>query len=90
VERHLAYKLTLAQIAGELYVSPSTLSHMFKKEMGISLYQYITQKRLVLAHEQIERGVPPTAAYTVCGYTDYPSFYRAYVKMFGHSPRAKK
>ena len=90
VEEHLARKLSLAQIAGALYVSPSTLSHLFKREMGISLHQYITQKRLVLAHGQIERGVPPTAVFAACGYADYSSFYRAYVKMFARSPRVPK
>ncbi len=87
IEERLADKLSVAQLAGELYVSPSTLSHLFKKEMGISLYRYVTQKRLVCACAQIERGVPPTAVLAACGYADYSSFYRAYLKMFGHSPR---
>ena len=90
VERNLASKLTLAQIAGELYVSQSTLSHLFKREMGISLHRYITQKRLVCACEQIERGGAPSAVFSACGYADYSSFYRAYVKMFGLSPRISK
>lgn len=90
IEANLSGKLSVAQIAAQLYVSPSTLSHRFQKEMGISLYRYVTQKRLLLACEQIERGVAPTVACTACGYADYSSFYRAYVKMFARSPRTKK
>ena len=90
IEAHLADKLTLPQIASALYVSPSTLSHLFKRRMGISLHQYITQKRLVLAHEQIGGGAAPTAVFSAYGYADYSSFYKAYVKMFGHSPHSAK
>ena len=90
IEANLSDKLSVAQIAAQLYASPSTLSHRFQKEMGISLYRYITQKRLLLACEQIERGVASTAACAACGWADYSSFYRAYVKAFGHSPRKKQ
>ncbi len=90
IEANLSSKLSVAQIAAQLYVSPSTLSHRFQKEMGIPLYRYVTQKRLLLACEQIERGVAATPACAACGWADYSSFYRAYVKAFGCSPRAPK
>ena len=89
IEANLSDKLSVAQIAARLYVSHSTLSHCFQREMGISLYRYVTQKRLLLACEQIERGMAPTAACSACGWADYSSFYRAYVKAFGRSPGTK-
>ncbi|MBQ2742579.1 MAG: AraC family transcriptional regulator [Oscillospiraceae bacterium] len=33
---------------------------------------------------------PPTKIYLDCGYRDYASFYRAFVKMFGYPPSQTK
>ena len=56
------------------------------KELGISLYKYITEKRLIFANKLLEQGEKPTKIYVQCGYKDYPTFYKAYTKMFGKSP----
>ena len=47
---------------------------------------YLTVKRLVYARQRIEAGEPATHAYLACGFNDYSSFYRAYVKYFGTAP----
>lgn len=75
-------------IAREMNVSVSTLFHSFKKELGISVHRYIIEKRLIYAHKLISEGGKPTKIYLECGYNDYPTFYKAYLKMFGHTPSA--
>ncbi|MBR2181446.1 MAG: AraC family transcriptional regulator [Oscillospiraceae bacterium] len=55
-----------------------------------AIYRYITEKRLIYAHNLITNNNPPTKIYLDCGYRDYTSFYRAFVKMFGYPPSQTK
>lgn len=72
--------LSVQSVAKQLYVSPSTLAHKFSKELRISVYQYITKKRMALARQFIESGEPLTSAAAKCGFNDYSCFYRLYKK----------
>lgn len=86
IERNFASDISAEKLAREMNVSTSTLFHCFKKELGISLYRYIIQKRLIYAHKRIMEKEKPTKIYLECGYNDYSSFYKAYLKMFGQPP----
>ena len=77
-------KLSVESLAKLLYVSPSTLSHKFKDELNISVYQYITKKRLSVAHKLICQGEALTSASIKCGFNDYSCFYRLYKKYYGN------
>ncbi len=90
VDENLIKDISVNSAAKELNVSESTLSHCFKKEMGISFHQYVVQKRLVYARKLISEEEKPTKIYISCGYNDYSSFYKAYLKMFGHPPSHDK
>lgn len=84
IDARYGERLTVETLAGLLYVSPSTLSHRFKKELNISVYQYITKKRLAAAHNLISCGEPMTSAAAKCGFGDYSCFYRLYKKYYGN------
>jgi len=90
IDDNLSSSLKTEELARQLNISSSSLSHIFKNEMGISLHQYITQKRLILASKLIDSGSNPTKIYCDCGYGDYSSFYKAYLKMFGSPPSHTK
>lgn len=90
IDEHFAEDISVSTLARELYVSPSTLSHSFKGELDISLHKYILQKRLIHAHRLLAENKRSTKVYLECGYNDYSSFYKAYVKMFGHPPSNDK
>ena len=90
VDKNLMKDISVKTAANELNVSDSTLSHCFKKEMGMSFHQYVVQKRLVYAKKLILDKEKPTKIYISCGYNDYSSFYKAYLKMFGHPPSCDK
>ena len=77
---------SLEELAARFYTSKSSLSHNFKQSMGISLMKYIRNKRLLLAQEIIRSGKKPTEVYSLCGYKDYATFFRAYTKYFGKKP----
>ena len=82
--------VSTASIATAVNVSPSTLSHNFKEEMGISLHRYVSEKRMSLAKRLIEEGHHPTKIFSECGYGDYSSFYKAFVKRYGRPPSAEE
>ena len=86
IDSNFTKNISVAGISRELRVSESALAHSFKKELGISLYKYIVEKRLIYAHKLISENKKPTKIYLDCGYNDYPTFYKAYLKMFGYPP----
>lgn len=86
VDVSLTKALDTPTVAKAMNVSPSTLSHVFKREMGISLHKYVTEKRMIYAKHLIDEGKAPTKVFAECGYGDYSSFYKAYVKIFGAPP----
>lgn len=87
IDRHLTQSLSIEMLSQHFFVSPSQLNRNFKKNLGITVGEYISTKRLLLAHELICQGQKPKAVYKNCGFYDYSAFYRAYKKKFGHSPR---
>ena len=87
VETHLAEKITLGEIARQFYVSESTISHQFRQKMGLSLYRYITQRRLIAAKTHIQNGATLEQVSRDVGFADYSTFYRAFKQEFGISPR---
>ena len=87
IEEHYGEPLNLEQLAASFYVSKYYLSHLFSKKTGISLFRYLTQKRLMEARQLLARGVPPSEVCQRCGFGDYANFYRAFKEQFGQSPR---
>lgn len=87
VEENISEDLSIESISANLNFSESTLSHSFKKEMGVSIHKYVVQKRLIYAKELLCGGKLPTEIYCLCGYTNYSSFYKAYVKTWGTNPK---
>lgn len=90
IDRHLADSLNLDVICQRFFTSEAQLTRNFRKNLGATVGDYILTKRLVLARDLIESGEKPTTAHLKCGFKDYSSFYRAYKKKFGCSPKTTK
>ena len=86
INKNFTTKFTIETMATKLGLSPSTLFHEFKKAVGISIHQFVTEKRLVYAQKLLFENNMATKIYADCGFNDYSSFYKAYQKMFGHPP----
>lgn len=87
VEANLSEKITLDGIASRFFVSPSTITHLFNKKMGISFYKYVMQRRLAESKNLIFEGMPMEKIAARVGFSDYSAFYRAFKQEFGVSPR---
>lgn len=89
INEGLCGKISIPELARRLNVSVSTLTQTFRKDMNISVYQYILRKKLILAQQKISDGESATAAAMLCGFNDYSSFYKQYKKMFAVAPSEK-
>lgn len=87
LETNLHRRITLEDIARELYVSKSTLSQTFHQKLGISVHRYLTQRRLIAAKTLILEGWSLENIGIQVGFSDYSTFYRAFRQEYGISPR---
>ena len=87
IESNLSENLSLDDTGKRFFVSRSTISNTFRKEMGISFYQHVTQRRLVAAKNKILENIPLETIAGEVGFSDYSSFYRAFKSEYGISPR---
>ena len=87
IELHLADKITLEDTAKHFYVSVSTITQLFRQKMGTSFYHCVTQHRLIAAKALISEGKILEEVSRAVGFTDYSSFYRAFKKEYGITPR---
>lgn len=87
IEDHYPEHITVDDLTRRFYVSNSSISHLFKQKMGVSLYRYITQRRLIAAKSLIAQHVPMEEIAHRVGFVDYSTFYRAFKQEFGISPR---
>lgn len=83
---HYSQPLSLDSLAEQFFVSKYHLSHEFARVMGVSVYRYITLKRLLIAKQMLSTGLRPTSVYEACGFRDYANFYRAFKAEYGCSP----
>lgn len=87
IENHLDEELTLDSIAETFFVSKYHIAHLFKQKFGISIHQYITKKRLDMCKNALSSELNITEIFHRFGFHDYSSFYRAFKKEFGLSPK---
>lgn len=87
IEKHFAEEISLKTIASRFLISESAIGHLFKKEMDVSFYKIVTQRRLIEAKKQIVDGVLLKSIPELCGFSDYSVFYKAFVKEYGISPK---
>lgn len=90
VNNHLFEDISVPALAKHFFLSPSQFSRTFRHATGAAPWEYITKKRLTAAKEKIRSGSSAQSACERCGFKDYSSFYRAYIKYFGCAPTVNK
>lgn len=87
IEEHLSVSLTICEIAKELFISPDTLSHRFKKEMGESVGKYIDGLIFYKAEQFLAGSELPLAQISSeLGFYDQFYFSRRFKEKFGIPP----
>ena len=88
IDEHLSMNLTISEIANNLFISPDTLSHRFKKEIGEPVGKYI-DGLIFFKAEQLLAGSELSLAQisSELGFYDQFYFSRKFKEKFGMSPR---
>lgn len=90
IDRHIHDRIILDDVAKHLFLSKSTLCHVFRRRMNISVKQYVLQKKIVYAADLIRNHVPAKEAARSIGYDNYANFYKMYRKFFSESPARRE
>jgi AraC-like DNA-binding protein len=78
--------INIAMICQIVYLSESRLAHLFKKQVGISVHQYILWKKVEMAVKHAMEGSPLTECAYSSGFADSSHFIKTFQKMFGIYP----
>lgn len=89
INNHYMEKISLDELAERFYITKYHLCRIFKEGTGITVYNYITNKRLMKVKELHEDGKSYGEAASLAGFGNYASYYRAYQKYFGCAPSKK-
>jgi len=87
IEEHFHEDISLHEIAGSIPMSESNFSRLFKKQMGVSFVEYLTQLRMEKAKELLRR--PDEKVYEIAlavGYQDSRYFSQIFRKYTGDTP----
>lgn len=86
IDMHIKEDLSLDNIAKALSLDKYYLCHLFKKETGSTLFQYIIVKRVALAKQLLLQGKSVTEVCDASGFNDYSNFIRTFKKVSGIPP----
>jgi AraC-like DNA-binding protein len=86
VNDHLSAPLTLKQVAGVAYLSPSRFRHLFAEQTGMGLRQYVLWRRFVSVWEHRMNGASLSTAAHAAGFADSAHLTRTSRRMFGMPP----
>lgn len=88
LDQHYTSTVTLKEIGDQFFISPSTLSHVFKKETGLSPMQYVIHRRIGEAQTLLmETKLPIHTIEEQLGFGSSVHFSALFKKYVGISPK---
>ncbi len=86
IDEHFTDKLTVTDLAAQIFVSTNTLERYFKKFLYMSPSEYIKRKRLLNACILMQSREPISSVAFACGFSDTSAFISAFKQQFGMTP----
>lgn len=87
INQNFTEEITLDILCKQFFVSKYHLCRIFKDATGLTVQNYIKQKRITLALELTKNGASLTEAALEAGFKNYSSFYRACLDRYNISPK---
>ena len=86
IKENLSEELSCKKVAEYVYLSESRFSHLFKKHVGVSLWNYVIYKRLNYFNDLICQDYSINEACLMSGFQNYSNFFRLYKKHMNITP----
>jgi len=87
IEAHLAYPITLSDLAGEAALSEFHFARMFRQSMNMAPHQFVMQRRMALAQQLVcysSRSLSDIAM--ACGFSSASHFSNRFKQVTGKTP----
>lgn len=81
INSHLSEEITVEILSDKFYISKYYLMRKFKEYTGITIHNYILEKRILLTKELTDSGEKITTACIDAGFKDYSTYLRAKKRM---------
>ena len=87
VKNNLSKKITLSDLSWKMHCSTVTLTEHFKKEFGITIMEYVMQKRMAKAEQLLSNSELSIRDISeACGFPNIEYFSRSFKSFHGVSP----
>lgn len=86
IDSHLAERITLETLEQEFYLNGTYISRQFKKHTGLTLRNYVLERRISHARVLLATDLSITEVCQQSGFSDYANFIRSFTKTVGMSP----
>jgi len=87
INQNIKKKITIDDIAKNVYLSRSYLQHTFKQYVGMSITDYIFQQKMHIAKFMLQNGSSLSEVSDALGYKYYSTFCMHYKKFYGRTPK---
>lgn len=86
IERHISEGISVEELARQVHMSKYYFLRKFKEQTGVTVHNFVLNKRLIQASEELLQGNNMTQVWQNAGFADYSSFLRNFKRAFGISP----
>ena len=87
IDGHLLDSFTLEDLSRQFFHKPSYISRRFKMVTGLTIQQYLLNKRIGLAQKYLKEGRFLTDVCWMSGFNNYSHFARTFSQQVGVSPK---
>jgi two-component system response regulator YesN len=87
INDNITSPITLTDVSSAIHISKGHTTRIFKKEMGMTVSQYINKQKIILAKDMLtskELSIQDIAH--LIGYENYGYFNKIFTSHFGMSP----
>lgn len=89
IHTHLHTRITIEALCGVSGLSRSYLSELFRREVGMPVMQYVTERRLEAARQELELSERPVSDIALhLGFCSQSHFTACFRRRFGMTPAA--
>ena len=87
INQNIGQSITVEQLAENFFLSESYICRIFRQATGTTINKYINARRISIAKVHLSEGDSVSVAFEKSGFGDYSSFFKAFTKAVGVSPK---